>query len=140
MLASVDEISGAKRKQNLIEHADDARVSKMLATSSATSRSTSTRRPRPAHEPDRSRLREVFREFELRAPLQRLEDFVRGAAAAPDGGAGRRVDGRRKVREGSLADIARLGERARRRRSRAADPEGELFAETDSWRFARRLR
>ena len=32
MLDSVDEISGAKRKQNLTEHADDARISKQLAT------------------------------------------------------------------------------------------------------------
>jgi DNA polymerase-1 len=31
VLANVDGISGAKRKQNLIEHADDARVSKQLA-------------------------------------------------------------------------------------------------------------
>src|SRR3954471_4712179 len=32
VLASIDEISGAKRKQNLTEHAEDARVSKQLAT------------------------------------------------------------------------------------------------------------
>src|SRR6202043_4189766 len=32
VLDSVEEISGAKRKQNLIEHADAARVSKELAT------------------------------------------------------------------------------------------------------------
>ena len=32
VLESVDEISGAKRKENLTEHADDARVSKQLAT------------------------------------------------------------------------------------------------------------
>src|SRR5437660_12437314 len=32
VLASVDEISGAKRKENLREHAEDARVSKQLAT------------------------------------------------------------------------------------------------------------
>src|SRR5215213_5657770 len=32
VLASVDQISGAKRKQNLTEFADDARVSKRLAT------------------------------------------------------------------------------------------------------------
>ena len=32
VLASVDKISGPKRKQNLTEHADDARVSKQLAT------------------------------------------------------------------------------------------------------------
>src|SRR5947199_6333697 len=33
VLASVDTISGAKRKENLTNHADDARVSKELATS-----------------------------------------------------------------------------------------------------------
>ena len=33
VLASVDEISGAKRKENLTNHAEDARVSKRLATS-----------------------------------------------------------------------------------------------------------
>ena len=32
VLNSIDEISGAKRKQNLTEHADDARISKVLAT------------------------------------------------------------------------------------------------------------
>ena len=32
VLASVDQISGAKRKQNLTEHAEDARISKRLAT------------------------------------------------------------------------------------------------------------
>src|SRR5690606_490223 len=32
ILASVDQVSGAKRKQNLTEHADDARISKQLAT------------------------------------------------------------------------------------------------------------
>ena len=32
VLDSVDEISGAKRKENLINHADDARISKQLAT------------------------------------------------------------------------------------------------------------
>src|SRR6202162_2944421 len=32
VLEHVDEISGAKRKQNLVDHADDARVSKQLAT------------------------------------------------------------------------------------------------------------
>ena len=32
VLANVEEVSGAKRKQNLVEHADDARMSKELAT------------------------------------------------------------------------------------------------------------
>ena len=32
VLAHIDEVRGAKRKQNLLEHAEDARVSKQLAT------------------------------------------------------------------------------------------------------------
>ena len=32
VLAHVDDVKGAKRKQNLLEHAEDARVSKRLAT------------------------------------------------------------------------------------------------------------
>ena len=43
VLASVDQISGAKRKQNLTEHAEDARMSKRLATM----RARRARRPRP---------------------------------------------------------------------------------------------
>ena len=49
VLAHVDEISGAKRKENLREHADDARISKQLATimrDIAGRASTSTRRSR----------------------------------------------------------------------------------------------
>ena len=51
VLASVDQISGAKRKQNLTEHADAARLSKQLATivydvpSSSTSRRRSPAAP-----------------------------------------------------------------------------------------------
>ena len=85
VLASIDQISGAKRKQNLAEHAENARVSKQLATSI---------RDVPleeldldgllAGEPDRARLREVFREFELRDPLRRLEEALgEGDDAAP---------------------------------------------------------
>src|SRR3954447_12777095 len=76
VLASIDEISGAKRKQNLTEHAGDARISKQLAT---------VRRDVPmevdldsavSSPPDRSRLRETFREFELRDPLRRIEEAL----------------------------------------------------------------
>ena len=85
ILANVDQISGAKRKENLVNHAEDARVSKQLATSI---------RDVPveeidlddllSREPDRARLREVFREFELRDPLRRLEEALgEGDAAAP---------------------------------------------------------
>ncbi len=107
VLANVDDISGAKRQQNLREHADDARVSKVLAT---------MRRDVPgvdldpsaevAREPDRSRLRETFREFELRDPLRRLEEALgEDAAAAAD-----ETQVAARVRAGSPADAARLGD------------------------------
>jgi len=76
VLASIDEISGAKRKENLTNHADDARMSKELAT---------IQRDVPveidvaecyAAEPDRSAIRETFRVFELRDPLRRLEEAL----------------------------------------------------------------
>jgi DNA polymerase-1 len=108
ILASVDQISGAKRQQNLREFADDARVSKVLATA---------QRHVPgvdldldvalAREPDRSRLREVFREFELRDPLRRLEEALGDpdeAAPAPAADVSVAAD----VREGTLADVGAL--------------------------------
>src|SRR5947208_10545634 len=74
VLASVDEISGAKRKENLVNHAEDARMSKQLATSVRDIDVDIDLAQCLADPPDRSRLREFFREFELRAPLERLEE------------------------------------------------------------------
>src|SRR5215203_2689274 len=76
VLGNVDQISGAKRKQNLIEHADNARLSKQLATMvrdvpiDLDLESEVTRRP------DRAELRQTFREWELRDPLRRLEEAL----------------------------------------------------------------
>ena len=77
VLASIDEISGAKRKQNLTEHADNARISKQLAT---INREVPGVEIDPqavaAQEPDRSKLRDVFlaraRVGGLRAQLDAL--------------------------------------------------------------------
>src|SRR3954466_4645565 len=96
VLGSVDEISGAKRKENLVNHADNARISKQLATIQTEVPGVET----PdwaaiAREPDRSRLREVFREFELRDPLRRLEEFMGSEeAAAPAPAAEQTVRGK----------------------------------------------
>jgi DNA polymerase I len=84
VLASVDQISGAKRKENLVNHADDARVSKQLATSIRDVPVVVDLDGSLAREADRSRLRDTFREYELRDPLRRLEEvFGEGDAAAP---------------------------------------------------------
>ena len=92
VLASVDEISGAKRKQNLIDHADDARVSKALATAQREVPLDIDVRGVAAAEPDRSRLRESFREFELREPLRRIEEALEDAEGPPLPAAETRVE------------------------------------------------
>src|SRR5215218_8562058 len=83
VLASIDNVSGAKRKQNLAEHADEARVSKVLATAKRDIDLDLDLDHLVTREPDRSRLRETFRRFELRAPLERLEEALGGDSAAP---------------------------------------------------------
>jgi DNA polymerase I len=76
VLASIDEISGAKRKENLTEHADNARMSKRLATAVRDVPIEVDLEHSVSSPPDRSRLREAFREFELRDPLRRLEEAL----------------------------------------------------------------
>src|SRR3954451_4522147 len=76
VLESVDEISGAKRKENLTNHAEDARISKQLATAERDIAAEVDLDECLAEPPDRSRLREFFREYELRAPLERLEEAL----------------------------------------------------------------
>src|SRR3954470_10498400 len=76
VLASIDEISGAKRKQNLTEHADAARMSKELATAVRDVPVEVDLDSTVSSPPDRSRLRETFREFELREPLRRIEEAL----------------------------------------------------------------
>src|SRR5215204_7133434 len=84
VLANIEKISGAKRKENLTNHAEDARVSKTLATAIRDVDLGEIDLDHiAAREPDRSRLRETFREFELRAPLERLEEALGEDGAAP---------------------------------------------------------
>jgi DNA polymerase-1 len=138
VLAHIDEVKGAKRKENLIAHAEDARVSKRLATVQRDVAVDFDISVEAAREPDRSRVREVFREYELRDPLRRLEEALSDPdVAAPAPSADVTVSAR--VRAGSPADIARLGgpEDELRVAARASEaPEGELFAEGSPWRFA----
>jgi DNA polymerase I len=145
ILTSVDEISGAKRKENLTNFAADARLSKELAT---------IQRDVPLDvdplaiaaeesEPSRAKLREVFIEFELRDPLRRIE-----AELGPGGGADDEepapmlepepaVDV--TVAATSLAKAVDLGGKANPLAIAVAAPQmedGELFAREQAWRFA----
>ena len=60
VLSNIDSISGAKRKQNLTEHAENARISKQLATAVRDVDVEVDLDGVVAREPDRSRLRETF--------------------------------------------------------------------------------
>src|SRR5690242_2212140 len=137
VLASVDQISGAKRKQNLTDHADAARTSKLLAT---------IVRDVPnfdldleaelSREPDRSRLRGVFREWELRDPLRRLEEALEAAEVEaiprPEQATAKTV----AVRRGSTQDLSRLpGEELALVAVAPETPEGELLPREMRWRF-----
>ena len=104
VLANVDKISGAKRKQNLTEHADDARVSKQLATMHYDIETGLDFEELMGSEPDWSSLREFSREFELRVILERLEEGLPDGALVP----GRKIEHEVEVdvEEGSPADLA----------------------------------
>ena len=103
VLAGVEEISGAKRKQNLVEHADDARISKQLATLDCEIETGIDLDEVMAMRPDRGPLREFMREFELRAVMERLEEGLPEGEAVP----GRSVETELEVEavEGSPADL-----------------------------------
>jgi DNA polymerase-1 len=106
VLSNIDQISGAKRKQNLTEHAEDARVSKVLATANREIDHDVDLDHLVAREPDRSRLRETFREFELRAPLERLEEALGEDEAAPAERVAQLIEV--KAREAPLIEVGSL--------------------------------
>src|SRR6185437_2172174 len=138
VLAHIDEIKGAKRKENLQAHAEDARVSKLLATVQRDVAVDFDIAAESAREPDRSRVREVFREYELRDPLRRLEEALGDPElAAPAPAAEVKLGGR--LRGGEPDAIVRLGAESDELAlvvRKAEAPEGELFAEGAPWRFA----
>ncbi|HEX8645540.1 MAG TPA: DNA polymerase I, partial [Thermoleophilaceae bacterium] len=132
VLASVDEISGAKRKENLTNHAEDARISKQLATAQRDVAVELDPEECLSDEPDRARLREVFREFELRAPLERLEEALGEDAAAPREVAALTIEAR--AVEGSTAALEELdGELATLVAARPVPEDGTVL---DSGRIA----
>ena len=83
VLESVDQISGKKRKENLVNHAEDARLSKQLATLQYEIETGVDLGEAMSSEPDRGALREFMREFELRAVMERLEEALPEGAAVP---------------------------------------------------------
>ena len=103
VLANVDKISGKKRKENLTEHAEDARISKQLATAVLDIDFELDLADVMSRTMDRGRLREFAREFELRQIIQRLEEEL-GEDYVPEA----EVDEELEVeaQEGTPADLA----------------------------------
>jgi DNA polymerase I len=138
VLANIDRVKGAKRKENLLAHADDARVSKQLATVQRDVAVDLDVVAEHVREPDRSRVREVFREYELRDPLRRLEEALGDPdVAAPAPAAEVKLSAR--ARAGTPADIATLGHADAEVAvvvRETETPEGALFADGTPWRFA----
>jgi DNA polymerase-1 len=138
VLAHTEDISGPKRKQALLEHAEDARVSKRLATVQREVEVDFDVAAEAVREPDRSRIRDVFREYELRDPLRRLEESLGDPQlAAPARPADVRLSAR--ARAATLADLASIADPDAELSVVAQAPEapeGALFAEDVPWRFA----
>ena len=105
VLDNVDRVSGAKRKENLTEHAGDARVSKQLATMVTDLDPGVEVTEILDREVDRSGVRDFMLEFELKAALGRLEkalgpDELPGGAAAA---AAERIE--IEVTDGGIGDL-----------------------------------
>jgi DNA polymerase-1 len=142
VLSHVRDVGGPKRKQSLIDHAEDARMSMRLATVQRDLPVDFDLKSEAAREPDRSRLREVFRKHELRDPLRRLEEAL-GESELAKAVSSDEVTLSGRVRKGALADVPNLKTASGTKPEelciavRAAEvEEGELFAVGSPWRFA----
>ena len=137
VLANVEQVGGTKRRENLVAHAEDARVSKRLATIVRDIEFGFDVLEETDRSPDRGRLREFFREYELRDPLRRLEEALGDAnVAAPPPVAERLIEAR--VQAGSVRDVGAFGGDGELAVAlRVPDvPDGALFGDSSGWRFA----
>ena len=130
VLEHVDELSPARAKA-LREHAEQARTSKELATMRRDLELDVDPAALVLAPPDRSELRELFRRFEFRGLLNRIDDLDVARARR---GAGARRRHRGRLARGRAARGARPGRargrrrplRARRRERRRGRPVGAV--------------
>ena len=73
--ANVDAVPGEKRRQTLIEHREDAERSKLLATIERDLPLDFEPQQALAEPPDRATMGELFRRFEFRALLRRIDEL-----------------------------------------------------------------
>jgi len=135
LLERTDEVSGVKRRENLVAYRADAIVSKQLATMQRDLPLELSLAEVLAAEPDLTALRETFRRYELRDPLRRLEEALGDVPSARAPAAPGPPPG--VVAEVALERLAAIG---------AGEvavavcpplvPEGALFGDGGPWRFA----
>ncbi|MDP9376225.1 MAG: DNA polymerase I [Actinomycetota bacterium] len=136
VLSNIDAISGPKRKQNLTEHADAARLSKQLAMVVRDVPVDIDLQAEMARPRDRSRLREIFREWELRDPLRRLEEALEATEGEAIPRAASETTLRVGVRRGAVGELGRLQGGSIAIAARAPEvAEGELLAREEKWGF-----
>jgi DNA polymerase-1 len=125
VIAHADDLSPARRK-NIVEHADIARDSKELATMRRDLEIDCDVSQLVLDPPDRSELREMFRRFEFRGLLSRIDllDEAVPAAAAPEI-VGTQVPWREEI----LLELRdRVGYAARDDRAAVATADGVVIA------------
>jgi DNA polymerase-1 len=108
------------RSRAIIEHADQARVSKELATMRRDLDLNFDPAELVLSPPDRSQLKEIFRKFEFRNLLNRLDELDEALPAQPMDVTGVPVP----WREGEPAPTGRVGYAARGDRAAVATAEG----------------
>ena len=113
VIEHVEELTPARRK-NISENAEQAKVSKELATMRRDLELDCDPAELVLSPPDRSRLKEMFRQFEFRGLLSRVDDLDATVPAAPMVLEGVRVP----WREGRAARVGRDRGRERPRRCR----------------------
>jgi len=136
LLERPDEVSGVKRRENLVAHREDALISKQLATMQRDLPLELSLADVVAARPDPTALRAAFRRYELRDPLRRLEEVL---GRVPDGTlpAPSSSSSVAKVREVVLARVGDAGVGEVALAVAPPDvPEGALFGDGGSWRFA----
>ncbi|MFM7138610.1 MAG: DNA polymerase I [Planctomycetota bacterium] len=100
VLANVDGVAGAKRRENLVAHADTARAGRELIRLETDVPLEIPWEAGRRHEPDATALAELLRELGFRSLLGR----VKGAAAMPPPAAA--APARKPIRSGTLFDMS----------------------------------
>ncbi|MBK8294681.1 MAG: DNA polymerase I [Solirubrobacterales bacterium] len=106
VLANVDKVSGKKRKENLTEFADDARISKVLATMNYEVETGIDLVELMATVPDREGLRDFMTDYELKAALSRLEEALGEDEAIPGVSEDPVEPTEVELEEGTVSDLA----------------------------------